>query len=153
VTEILDLSKVGAPRDTVRLPQKGNPDGKAHDFASPSDFGLLELHRLMSFKEKADLLGSLKKRTPKQEQELSRLLGEAVRLLVPSIDPDTLRMLGRPAREQVLLAWIGTYYAGDDEGDDPGEAASRRTTAASSRGSKPSTAATPKRGSTSRAGR
>lgn len=153
MTEILDLSKVAAPRPTVRLPQRKDPDGKAYPYAAPSDFGALEFQRVLELQSAAAKLGEVKRPTPNQKRELSRLLGECVKLLVPTVEPATLKLLPPPAREQVILTWLGHFYADAPEPDAEGEARSRRTTAASSRGSKRSTAASRKPGSTSRASR
>lgn len=115
MTEILDLSKAAEPRPTVRLPQKGNPDGKAYPLAAPSDFGVRDLQRLLGLKDEADRLEAIEKRTPAQERELTRRYGEAVKVLVPSIEPATLKALPRAAREQVLVGWIGHHLARPDK--------------------------------------
>jgi hypothetical protein len=153
VTDILDLSKVAAPRPTVRLPHKNDPDGKAYPYAAPSDFGALELHRVVELQAASERLDAVKRPTLKTKSERTRLLGELVKLLVPTIEPHTLKLLPPAAREQIALTWFGHFYA-DKKGEQPkGEARSRRTTAASSRGSKRSTAVRRSAGSASPAGR
>jgi hypothetical protein len=91
--------------------------------------------------------------TPKQEAELLRVLGELVKMLVPTITPAELRKLTRANREQIILVWIATNTEGDAANPPPATAPPRRTGAVSSRASRRSTAATRKRGSTSRTGR
>jgi hypothetical protein len=152
--ELLNLAQAAAPRDTIRLPSKRNPDGKSYEILSPSDLGAYELERLRALSAEEDKLraSAPKALKPAQKRALRRVLGEAVKLLMPSLEPAVLELLSNEAREQILIAWMMKHYSAGAAGTE-GEARSRRTTAASSRGSKRSTAATRKRGSTSRSGR
>jgi len=92
------------------------------------------------------------KLTAKQDKDLLNVLGDCVTLLIPSIEPAVLEVLERPAREQIVLTWLGRNFTGEELSGVPANPPKRRTGAASSRASKRSTAATRKHGSTSRRG-
>lgn len=144
--ELLDLSKV-VERDTIRL-----SDGKPYELRNPDDFGITEYAQLAHLQEQSRLLESeattAKKLSPKKERELLDLLGETIKLLIPTAKPVLVNKLSKAEMERIILAWMGRHMTGDE----PGEPVSRRTGAPSSRGSKRSTAATRARGSRSRSG-
>ena len=159
--ELLDLSQIAAPKDWITLPSKKDPAGKPYEVVNPDDLGLLALHRLFQLQEEENRLrasaaarksGEL---TPAEGRSLRKCLGEALKILMPSLDDASLALLPNEARERIILAWTVKHYGDAPEGEAgaKGEAPSRRTGAASSRGSKPSTAATRSAGSKSRATR
>jgi hypothetical protein len=104
---VLNLADV-ANHDTVTL-----PDGKEYELINRSDFGLLEIARLQQLQQEDGAIRASgakrksKKLTPAQEKALMRILGESVKMLIPTITPRVLAMLKRPHREQIVLAWIG----------------------------------------------
>jgi hypothetical protein len=143
--ELLDLSKV-VERDTITL-----KDGKTYELVNPDDLGIYEYARITQLQEESRKLEATAKKgklTPKNERELLRILGEFVKLLIPTIKPAGLGKLTQQDRERIILVWMGRHMTGEE----PGEAPSRRSGASSSRGSKRSTAATRARGSRSRSG-
>ena len=145
--EILDLSKI-TDHDTIRM-----PDGKQHELINRTDLGIFEYHKLTSMQAEATKLTAAAAKgplTPPQARKLMKVLGDLVKLLVPTINSAMLGKLERPAREQIILVWLSRNFEPEELS---GEVPSRRTTAASSPGSKRSTAATRKRGSTRRSGR
>lgn len=155
--ELLDLSQIAAPRDTIRLPSKKDPEGKPYEIVNPDDLGILSLQRIFQLQEEEQRLrASVKnaKPTPAQKRAMTKCLGDAIKILIPTLDTPTLAMLPNEARERIIIAWTVKHYQGDDDtADAEGEAPSRRTGAASSRGSKSSTAATRSAGSRSRGSR
>jgi hypothetical protein len=146
--ELLDLSKA-AHHDTITL-----PGGAIRDVINNTDLGAYEFGLLNALQAEAATLDAAvrtTKVTPAKEKQLLHVLGELVKLLVPTITPAELKKLSRANREQIILVWIGHNSSEGDAADPPVTA--RRTGAASSRASRRSTAATRKRGSTSRSGR
>jgi hypothetical protein len=144
--ELLDLSKV-VERDTITL-----KDGKTYELVNPDDLGIYEYARITQLQEESCTLEATAKKgklTPKNERELLRILGEFVKLLIPTIKPAGLGKLTQQDRERIILVWMGRHMTGEEPA---GEASSRRSGAPSSRGSKRSTAATRARGSRSRSG-
>lgn len=161
--ELLDLSQIAAPRDWITLPSKKDSAGKPYEIVNPDDLGILALQRLFQLQEEENRLrasaaarksGEL---TPAQSRVLRRCLGSALKILMPSLDDAALALLPNEARERIILAWTVKHYgdktAEADEAGAEGEVSSRRTGAASSRGSKSATAATRSTGSRSHASR
>jgi hypothetical protein len=153
--ELLDLSQIAAPRDTIRLPSKKDPAGHSYEIVNPNDLGILALQRFYQLQEEENRLrasaaarksGEL---TPAQSRVLRKCLGDAIKILMPSLDDATLNALPTEARERIIIAWTAKHYSAElgDEASAEGEAPSRRTGVASSRGSKKSTAATRSTGS------
>ena len=134
--ELLDLSGIAAPRDTIRLPSKKDPAGKTYEVVDPTDLGILAIRRLYALKEEEDRLRASAPKdgglTPAKTRALRECLGNGVKILIPTIDEATLRMLPTEARERIMLAWTVKHYTADDEAESgaEGEASSRRTTAA-----------------------
>jgi hypothetical protein len=143
-TKILDLD-AAFDRDTVKL------GGKEYEFRTQGEFSILEWHQVMRMELQAKQLAkaapgsadAAKKLAQKQRDFASQLIVGGL----PADVPDW-------ACSRIIEFWIERISVADSDGD--GDAASPpkpRTTAASSRGSKRSTAATRKAGSGSRAGR
>lgn len=148
MAELLDLSKA-AHHDTITM-----PGGQIRDVINSTDLGAYEFGRLHALQLEAARIGETVrngKLTPKNEKALMKVLGDLVKMLVPTVTPSELGQLTRANREQIILVWIANQ-AGDNTANPP-VTPTRRTGAGSSRASKRSTAATPKRGSTSRATR
>jgi len=147
--EILDLSKA-AHHDTIAL-----PGGSSREVINQTDLGAYEFGRLAALQAETVRLDKAVrggKVSAKQEAELLRVLGDTVKLLIPTITPAELRKLTRANREQIILVWIANNQPEGDAANPPNRAA-RRTGAGSSRASRSSTAATRKHGSTSRSTR
>lgn len=149
--ELLDLSKV-AHRDTMTM-----PSGVMREVINQTDLGTFELARLNALQAEAEthtaVLAEPKLsavREKKAKKELLRVVGETVKLLIPTITTSELSKLSYQNREQIIIVWIGAHSTGDDENP---QVPTPRTGVGSSPGSKRSTAATRKPGGTSRAGR
>lgn len=155
MAELLDLSKV-VETDTIRLKSKKHTDGKPYDLINRSDLGIFEYHKLQAMQTQAATLTAAITKGPldaKKKAALMKVLGGLVKLLIPTIEPATLATLTRPEREQIILTWLARHFDPAELGGTEGEAPRRpRTGAASSPGSRRSTAATQRRGSTSRRG-
>lgn len=152
MTEILNLSTV-VERDTVNITSKQHPNGKLYELVNVSDLGPYE-HQVLEAKhgEVTKLVGSKKLLTPQQSRALDHAVGEAVKILMPSLEAEVLAELATSKRVQILFAWAASTVqaAGGDEAT--GKARSRSTGAGSSRVSKRSSAAPRKSGSTRRRG-
>lgn len=148
--ELLDLSTI-VEKVTVRIRSKRHPAGKLYDLVSLDDLGVYEHQKVIQLHgQSVELLQSTKPLTEPQARTLSKGLGELVKMLLPGIEPAVIAELTNAKRSQIITAW-----ALRNQGETPseeGKARPKRTTAASSRRSKGSTAATRKRGSTSRPG-
>jgi hypothetical protein len=143
--ELLDLTNA-AHHDTITL-----PGGTVREVINQTDLGAYEfgrLHALQAETTRLDAAVRGKKATAKQEAELLRVLGDTVKLLIPTVTPAELRKLTRANREQIILVWIANNQVEGDAANPPNRKA-RRTGGRSSRASRSSTAATRKRGSTS----
>lgn len=144
--ELLDLSKA-AHHDTITL-----PGGTVREVINQTDLGVWEFARLHALQAEAGRLdgavrGKKVKVTPKQTAELLRVLGEIVKILIPTITAAELKKLSRANREQIVLVWILNNSEGEDA-NPPVPAAP--TGAGSSRASKRSSGATRSSGGTSR---
>lgn len=145
-TEVLDLSTIVEKR-TIRIRTLAHPDGKLYELLNVDDLGVYDLELLGRHEKLLSELAAVKKPTPAQERALDRALDEMIKLAVPDLEPRVLRELSQSKKAMILKSW-----APAQEGGDPGNAASAPTGGARSRDSKPSTAATPRRGSGSRTG-
>lgn len=141
--QILDFSHI-VDHDTVKL-----PGGRVREIINPGDLGITEYQQLAHLQQQVGALSD-GKLTAAKEKELLRLLGEAVKILIPDITAVELSKLSRAHREQTLWAWISRHMPTGESAE--GEARSRRTGGGSSRGSRRSTAATRQRGSRRRSG-
>lgn len=155
--EILNFVDVHK-HDTVRLPTSlEDKVGKSFEIINRSELGVYELYKIDDLQRRSqELQAAIAKRkggkpTKAQERDLHDVLAEFVQLLIPSAPAKVIELLPRPVREQIIIAWLSRFI--DGPGGGRGEAPSRRTTAARSRGSRRSSAATRKHGSTSRGGR
>lgn len=156
MTQLLDLTKV-VQHDTIRmLTSATDTIGKSFELINRAELGVYELYRIDELQQRITALqqaiGKRKsgKPTAKQQQDLLDIYAEFIRMLIPAAPDSAIALLPRAAREQIVIAWLASNFAA---GAAEGEAASRRTTVAKSRGSRRSTAATRRRGSTSRSTR
>jgi len=140
VTQVLDLSTL-FERDTVKM-----PDGSSYELRNPQEFGVLDEHKMRALMKKAADLDAVSDPTDAQAAEAAKILHDLATMLIVDLRDE----IPDWACVAIFRFWI--EKAGTDE---PGDGSPRkpRTTAASSRGSKRSTAATRTRGSKSRAGR
>jgi hypothetical protein len=137
VTQVLDLAAV-FERDTVKM-----PDGTQHELRNPQELGILEEHRLRLLLKKIEEFTAGAKSEQDAEQA-SKLLRELATMLVVDLEAE----IPDWACVAIFQFWVKRV-----EGEEkPANPRKPRTTAGSSRGSKRSTAATPKRGSTTRPG-
>jgi len=149
MTELLKLSTI-VERQFVTIVTKKHPKGKAYDLVNLDDLGPFEHQTIVTLHGKAaELLQTTSALTEPQANTLRKALGDIVKLLMPSIEPAVLASLSDAKRSQIVQVWAARNTAAEAEA---GNARSRRTTGGSSRNSKGSTAASRKRGSTSRRG-
>lgn len=152
MTELLDLATV-VDRDTVRIRTKKNPDGTVYDLIERDELGPYELQLIYNRYEKWQrlLLLSDRKLSPAEKREVSKALGDILKLLIPELESPTLAEMELVQRARIVAKWSEKYQ---DQGAAEGEAPTSPppTTAGSSHGSRRSTGATPKRGSTPRSG-
>lgn len=144
--EILSLSTI-VERARINITSKKYPKGKLYELVGLADLGPYEYAVILARQEETGaLIGSEEKLTAAQERKLEKALDDIVKLLLPGLEPVVLAALTTQQRTMIVMTWSAHVHAqaGAAEGNRP----SRRTTAASSHGSKPSTAATRKRGST-----
>jgi hypothetical protein len=141
VTEVLDLGAV-FDRDTVRM-----PDGTTYELRNAQEFGVLDDHRLRMLLKKIEELKSRAKSggqsSEKDAEEASKLLRDLATMLVVELQTE----IPDWACVAIFQFWVNRAQGETPAGDTPGPPRSRRTTVASSRGSKRSTAATRKPGS------
>jgi len=147
VTELLDLSTV-VERDTVRITSKKHPAGKVYDLVNQDELGPYEYEIISSRHAKTAKLANLtRKMTVVEKRELSKALGDIIKLLVPDLEPAVLSEMEDTQRARIVTAWAMKSGAAEGEAQ-----AGKSTTANSSRASKPSTAVTKGSGSTSQRG-
>lgn len=146
---ILSMSTV-VDRDTITLETKKHPAGEVYELVKLADLGPYEYAILANRNEEVQKLKTVKKPTPAQKQRTKKLLNELVKMVCPAIEKAVLGELTDEQKQWILLTWSARLEAA---GAAEGNPTSRRTTAASPRGSRSSTAATRRRGSTRRAGR
>lgn len=148
--EILSLSTI-VEKATVNIASKLHPRGKLYELVDLDDLGPIEHQKIVvKHAEAAQLLESPKELTEAESRKLGKLLGDVVKILLPSIETKVLNELSNAKRSTILRVWAARQQTASTASDDTPR--SRRTTAASSRRSKSSTAATRKRGSTPRRG-
>lgn len=143
-TEILNLSTT-VERATVNIESKKHPKGKLYEFANLADLGPYEHAVLAQRMVEVNELRKLKKMTAAQQRQIDALLDEMVSMICLKLEPVVLAALTDAQKQWILLTWSARL---ETPGAAEGNRKSRRTTAASSRGSSRSTAATRKRGST-----
>jgi hypothetical protein len=144
--EILDLTTV-VERDRVRIRTKRQPDGKLYELLNLDEIGPYEHATINARYAEAQKLLDGHRLTPKQKSAVTKALGDIVSLLVIDLEPAVLKEMEQTQRAKLVQAWAARHATGA-EGNSP----AAPTTAASSRASRRSSAATPKRGSTSRRG-
>lgn len=150
MNEILDLSTI-VKRATVNITSKRHPKGKQYELVNLADLGPYEYAVIVDRNGTVEKLKKLKKLTAAQTRQIARILDEMALLVCPTLEPAVLAELTKEQKEMLVLAW--SMHINSAEGDAAADPpVSRRTTGASSRGSKRSTAATRKRGSTARRG-
>lgn len=141
MSQVLDLSKV-FERDTVKM-----RDGTDYELRNPQEFSVLEEHKLQTLIAKANEFDKKETKNTEDVEKASELLQDLATMLVVDLQTE----IPDWACVAIFRFWM-ERATGDDPLARPNRKA-RRTTAASSRASKRSTAATPKRGSTSPSGR
>jgi hypothetical protein len=132
---VLDLSAV-FDRDTVKM-----PDGTEYELRNQQEFGILDDHHLRTLIDKITSLNAVAE-SEDDAVKAAALLQELAAMLVVDLSVDVPDW----ASVQIFQFWVARAQ-GEAPADPPKP---RRTTAASSRGSKRSTAATRKPGSKSR---
>ena len=136
MTEVLDLDSVFA-RDTVKL------NGNEYELRNQQEFGILDDHKLRSLIDKIQQFQSGAD-TEEDAVKASALLRDLATMLVVDLSDEV------PDWACVAIFEFWMQRAQGEAPANPPKPAARRTTASSSRNSKPRTAAVPKRGSTSR---
>lgn len=147
---LLKLSTI-VQHETIELASRKHPNGKLYELINLADLGPYEYAVTLNREAEVQQLLKLKKLTPAQENRLEAILDETMRMLIPKLEPAVLRELTSQQKQMITIAWVSKFTGQTQE--DPQKPRRKPTTAASSRGSKSSTAATQKRGSTSRHGR
>ena len=147
--EILNLSTV-VDRPTMSITSKKHPKGKSYELVTLADLGPYEFAIVFQrSQELQEITAAGKKPTPTQERQAARMLDDTIKLICPSLEPAVLAELKPQQKQFIVFGWTAKMREGAAEGNPTRR---RRTTAASSRGSKRSTAATRKPGSTRPAG-
>jgi hypothetical protein len=88
----------------VRIKSASHPDGKLYSLANKEELAVAALEELIDLHRKSAALANPGK-ARRTRRRLSKLLAEAVRILLPAIEPDVLRRLPDDARRQVLEHW------------------------------------------------
>lgn len=150
---ILSMSAI-VDRETIELFSKKHPKGKLYELKSVWDLGPTEHATIIDRNNVCQELLQKTKRTPAQERMLDKALGDVAAILVIGLEPAVLADLTISMRAAILFSWIAANNKSTgEEGADPNpRSRSRRTGSGSSRGSKSSTAATRRAGSTVRRG-
>lgn len=143
--ELLNIRDV-VERDTIGI------FGKAYEILGVEDLGPYEHAIVNRGHELSARLAKVKKPTAAQERQIDKALGDVIRVIIPSLTAPVLKRLERAQRANIVFAWIGRAMQLAEESKTATNPPTRRTGAASSRASKPSTAATRKPGSTRRRG-
>jgi hypothetical protein len=145
-TPLLELSTL-VERETILIRSGLFPDGKHYEVRNGGELDAIEYQTLESahrsfvkIQEKGDTA------TSADARRVSELLRKIVLLIVPDLEPEVLDELGDDKRLQILDVWNRSVTRGA-EGNAPGRLS---TGGGSSRDSKPSTAATRRRGFASR---
>lgn len=149
MSELLNLSTV-VDRATINITSKKHPTGKQYELRNLADVGPYEYALFLHHSREVDELKKLKKLTPAQERSVKKLLDAIVSLVVFGLEPAVLKALTEQQKETIVVSWtalVSSQGAAEGNGQK-----GRRTTAGSSPGSRRSTAATQKRGSTARRG-
>lgn len=146
--EIMNLSTI-VTRKTINIASKKHKTGKVYELANLADLGPYEHAIIYQRNEELEKLAKAAKPTQAQERQVKKMLDDTVSLIVRDLESAVLKELTSEQKQMVVFAWSAHLEA---PGAAEGKAPSRRTTGRSSRDSKSSTAATRKRGSTSRAG-
>ncbi len=139
MTEVLDLGAV-FDRDTVKL-----PDGKTVELRNQQEFGIVDDHKLRTLLKQIDETRKLGQEVSEEDAlRASQMLRDLATMLVVDLEAE----IPDWACVAIFEFWVKRAQ-GDEPAPDPPKPR-RRTTGASSRGSKHSTAATRKPGSKSR---
>ena len=153
MTELLSLSTIVKAKDTVMIESKLHPKGRSYDLIGLDDLGPFEYQKILDRTAAADKLGVIEKPTAAQARELGKALADILKIVAPSIEPSVVTRLNNSQRAMIVATWtVSLTTERTASGSGEGNARSRRTTGGSSRNSKGSTAASRKRGSTSRRG-
>lgn len=141
MAEALDLGAL-FERDTVKM-----KDGTTLELRNQQEFGVLDDFKLRSLIDRVQLLEQTAGQNEEDATKASELLKELAAMIVVACPPD----IEDWACVAIFRFW--TKRINDQAAADPSpKPRPRRTTGGSSRGSKRSTGATPKRGSTTRRG-
>ncbi len=153
MTELLDITTV-VQRDTVNIRTKKNPAGKLYELLNIDELGSFEHQAIVNCHGIVQTLSQLKKKpTAAQERQLSKALGDILKLIIPTLEPRVLAEIEDTQRAKIVTAWSIKHATDDGAAEGEDGQASASTTGDSSPASKRSTAATRRRGSTSRATR
>lgn len=152
--EILNLSTI-VKRKTINIESKKHPTGKLYEVVNQADLGPYEYAIVLQRNEQVGpLLDKMRGGTrlsPAEQRKLKKALADTVSMIVVDLEPQVLAELTIQQQELIVIAWSAHIQAQMQE-TTPGNRQSRSTTAASRPGSKRSTAATRRGGSTSRTG-
>jgi hypothetical protein len=147
--ELLSLSTI-VDKATVNITSKKHPRGKQYELVDLDDLSPLDHQKIVvKHADATTLMQTEGVLTPTQSRSLEKLLGDIVKILIPTLEPIVLRDLSNGQRSRILRVWAARNSGGGEGGATPTRS---RTTAASSRRSKSSTAATRNPGRTRRTG-
>lgn len=149
IEPLLKLSTI-VKHETIEIESKRHPKGKLYELINLADLGPFEHAQMLMRDAEVRELNALKKPTPAQKKRIDDLSDETMKMLIPSIEPSVLRELTTQQKQSIAFAWVAKITESAPEGP---QKPRRRTTAARSRGSRSSTAATPSGGSTRQGGR
>lgn len=136
MTEVLDLAAVFT-RDTVKL-----QDGTTYELRNQQEFGILDDHKLRTLLNRIEEFRHADAATQTEEAaaQASQMLRELATMLVVGLEQE----IEDWACVAIFRFWTERVQSAPPSDEDPPKP---RTTVASSRGSKPSTAATRSTGS------
>lgn len=148
MTQLLDIATV-VERDTVNIRSTRHPAGKVYELVNLDELGVFEHETILARSAAASKYTQLRRKpTAADKRDLMKALGDVLVLIVLGLEPSVLAEIEAPQRDKIIGAWAEKY-----SGEAAGEAPAALTTGGSSPGSKRSTAASRKRGSTSQRGR
>lgn len=137
-TQVLDLD-AAFERDEVKL------NDKKYLLRNQQEFSILQWHQIVSLDDQAKRLAKTAGSSEANAKKLSSMQRDLAAMLIVDLDPQD--EIPDWACAAILRFWAERVNAKADKGDDGDPPKGRRTTGSSSRGSKRSTAATRKTGS------
>lgn len=147
MTEVLELSTI-VERRTVNIKSKQHPAGKLYEIRGSQELSVWDIAQVELLSTRMREVDFTSKPTEARERAFRKHLRDLVAIIVPSLEKPVVAAMSDTHLLAIFAVW------GNERGADGGvgNASSVRTSGASSRGSNGSTAATPKRGSTTRSG-